>query len=147
SFAAVDFSGKVVWTNRTIKHFSLHGLAASPILYRDLLIMPFDGSSPGSDEMLGFEKPWDGGFLVALEKRTGHERWRVKRGLSRIAHATPIVAAAQGKDVLLSNAGDVLQAHDPLTGERLWSLSAEGSGVAASVVSGEGVIYAASGFA
>lgn len=147
SFAAVDFTGEVVWTNRTIKHFSLHGLAASPILYRHLLIMPFDGSSPGSDQNLGFEKPWDGGFVVALDKQTGHERWRTKRGLSRIAHATPIIAAVEGKDVLVSNAGDVLQAHEPLTGERLWSLPAEGSGIAASVVTGEGMLFASSGFA
>src|SRR2546421_701728 len=49
SFAALDYAGGVRWTNRTIKHFSLHGLAASPILYRDLLIMPFDGTSPGRD--------------------------------------------------------------------------------------------------
>ena len=146
SFAAVDYAGAVVWTNRTIKHFSLHGLAASPILYQDLLIMPFDGTSTGPDKWVGFEKPWDGCFVVALDKRTGRERWRARRGPARIAHTTPVVVTAEGRDILLSNAGDVLQTHDPRTGERLWSLATEGSGVAPSVVTGGGLIFASSGF-
>jgi outer membrane protein assembly factor BamB len=146
SFAAVDYAGNVAWTNRTIKHFSLHGLAASPVLYQDLLIMPFDGSNPGQDKNLGFEKPWDGCFVVALDKRTGRERWRTKRGPARLAHATPLVVTVDGKDVLVSNAGDVVQAFEPLTGRRLWSLANDGSGVAPSLVSGEGLLFAASGY-
>lgn len=43
--AAVDLSGKLVWTNSDVKFFSLHGLGASPTLIDNQLIMPFDGSS------------------------------------------------------------------------------------------------------
>ena len=146
SFAAVDFSGEVVWTNRTVKYFSLHGLAQSPVLYQELLVMAFDGTSTGPDKDVGFQKPWDGAFVVALDKRTGRERWRTPRGRSRTGHATPLVASAGGKDVLVSNSGDVLQAFDPATGRQLWSLFYEGIGVSPSPVCGDGLIFASTGF-
>src|SRR5262245_2644562 len=41
---ALDHKGEVKWTNRDVKHYSQHGLGASPLLYKNLLIMPFDGS-------------------------------------------------------------------------------------------------------
>ena len=52
---ALRYDGSIVWTNQEHKHISAHGLGASPILYNDLLIMPFDGSE-GSN---GFRSPWD----------------------------------------------------------------------------------------
>lgn len=39
SFAALDFSGQVVWTNRDFPFYGEHGLGTSPILWNDLLIM------------------------------------------------------------------------------------------------------------
>jgi outer membrane protein assembly factor BamB len=66
--------------------------------------------------------------------------------LSRIAHTTPIVINADGRDTLISSAGDVIQGFDPETGARLWSVRAEGEGVVPSPVFGEGLVFAASGF-
>lgn len=144
--AAVTVEGKPAWTNHDVKYYSQHGLGGSPILYRDMLIMAFDGSSNGDDKTLGWQKPWDQSFLLALDKKTGKERWRAKRGLSRIAHTTPIVVTVNGHDELVSTAGDVIQSFDPGTGERRWSVRAEGEGVVPSPVFGEGLIFAASGF-
>ena len=45
SVVAVDFAGNVIWTNREVKHYSRHGLGASPILFNDLVIMAYDGSN------------------------------------------------------------------------------------------------------
>src|SRR6185503_14790741 len=42
SLVALANDGAVVWTNREAKFYSRHGLGASPILYQDMLIMPFD---------------------------------------------------------------------------------------------------------
>jgi outer membrane protein assembly factor BamB len=146
SIAAVTMDGKTVWTNRDVRYYSQHGLGNSPILYHDTLIMPFDGSSAGEDKILGWQKPWDQSFLLGLDKKTGKERWRGKRGLSRIAHTTPIVVHAEGRDTLISTAGDVIQGFDPETGARYWSVRAEGEGVVPSPVFGEGLVFAASGF-
>ncbi len=146
SIAAVTVEGKPVWVNRDVRYYSQHGLGNSPILYHDTLIMPFDGSSAGEDKKVGWQKPWDQSFLLGLDKKTGKERWRARRGLSRIAHTTPIVINADGRDTLISTAGDVIQGFDPETGSRRWSVRAEGEGVVPSPVFGEGLVFAASGF-
>jgi outer membrane protein assembly factor BamB len=143
---ALTLAGQVRWVNRDVKFYGEHGLGSSPILYQDLLIQSYDGSSPGLDRELGWRKPWDQSFLLALEKETGKVRWTARRGESRIAHVTPLVLTAHGRDVLVSNAGDVIQGFDPKTGERLWSLRSEGEGVIPSPVGGDGLVFTASGY-
>jgi len=146
SIAAVAMDGTVVWTNQNHEHFSEHGLAVSPILYEDLLIVAFDGSSSGPDTKLGWQKPWDKAVILALDKNTGKVRWEGKRGLSCIAHVTPQILTENGKDQLVSSAGNVIQGFDPITGRRIWTASSPGEGVVPSVVVGEGLIFTASGF-
>jgi outer membrane protein assembly factor BamB len=146
SFAAVEFDGDVAWRNRDIKFFSEHGLGASPVLYQDLVIMPFDGSSAGPDTKVGWQTPWDKALILALDKQNGEARWRGSRGLSRIAHVSPIVVNVNGRDELVSCAGDAIQGFDLATGERLWHVYSEGEGVVPSPVVGDGLLFTASGF-
>ncbi|MBK5296101.1 MAG: PQQ-binding-like beta-propeller repeat protein, partial [Vicinamibacteria bacterium] len=147
SFAAVDLvNGKVVWTNRDYPFYGHHGLGTSPVLYRDLVIMARDGSNEGEDKALGWQTPWDQSFIIALDARTGRQRWKASRGLSRIAHVTPIVARIGVRDVLVSPAGDVVQAFDLGTGARLWSVSSTGEGVVPSPVIAGGLVVTVSGF-
>ena len=146
SLAALDYAGRIVWTYRQVKFYSQHGLGASPILYQDLVIMPFDGSSPGHDKEVGWLKPWEESFILALDKRTGQVRWKATRGPSRIAHATPVVFRNGDRDCLLSTAGNVVQAFDLETGRRLWSVPNFGEGLAPSVVIGDGTVFAPSGY-
>ncbi|HEY7424022.1 MAG TPA: PQQ-binding-like beta-propeller repeat protein [Gemmataceae bacterium] len=143
---ALDYEGEVVWINRDVHFYSQHGLGTSPLLYGDLLILAFDGSSPTDDKTVGWQKPWDKSFLLALDKATGKERWRARRGLSRIAHTTPVVMKVAGRDQIISNAGDVVQGFDPANGKRLWSVRSEGEGVVPSPVCGAGLIFITSGF-
>jgi outer membrane protein assembly factor BamB len=144
--AALDMQGKVIWTNDEVEFFSQHGLGASPILYNDLLIMPFDGSSAGEDSLIGFKKAWDGAVLLALDKQTGKVAWRGSRGLSRLAHVTPNVLNEDGKAQVVSAAGDVIQGHDPTTGELIWTVHSQGEGVTPSIVLADGLVYTCSGF-
>jgi outer membrane protein assembly factor BamB len=144
--AALTVEGRPAWVNRDVGYYSQHGLGGSPILYKNTLIMSFDGSSDGPDKAVGWQKPWEQSFLLALDRKTGKERWRAKRGLSRIAHTTPIVVTVGDRDELISSAGDVIQGFDPATGTRGWSVKAEGEGVVPSPVFGGGLVFAASGF-
>ncbi|MDZ4778884.1 MAG: PQQ-binding-like beta-propeller repeat protein [Planctomycetia bacterium] len=146
SFAAVSLEGEIAWTNRDVKFYGEHGLGASPILYHDLLIMPFDGSSSGPDLKVGWQTPWDQSFVLALDKRNGQQRWRASRGLSRIAHVSPIITQIDGHDELVSCAGDAIQGFDPVSGERLWHVFSEGEGVVPSPALANGTIFTASGF-
>lgn len=123
SIAAVSMKGETIWTNRDFEYYSEHGLGVSPILYMELLIVAFDPSSSGADPKLGWQKPWDKAVILALDKNTGKVRWEGKRGLSRIAHVSPQILSINGKDQLISSAGDAIQGFDPAIGERIWTVS------------------------
>ncbi len=146
SIVALDFSGDIVWTDHDIQHYSEHGLAASPILYKDLLIMLYDGSDR-VDRDVGFQVPWDKALILAVDKKSGKERWRGKRGSSRLGHVTPIVVRVNGAAQLISNSGDVIQGHDPMDGSLIWSVSSPGEGIAPSNAIGKGLVYTVSGSA
>jgi outer membrane protein assembly factor BamB len=138
--------GTVVWANGDFDYYSQHGLAASPVLYKDLVIVVFDWSSPGPDKKIGWEIPWDKAVILAIDKSSGQVRWTGRRGSSQIAHATPQIATVDGRDQLVSSAGGVVQGFDLETGERLWTVSSPGEGVVPSVVVGDGLSFTASGF-
>lgn len=145
--AAVDFNGKVVWTNTDNKFYSQHGLGASPILYKDLLIMPWDPSiESGPDLKIGWQIPWDKSYIWALDKRTGKERYKAMRGMSRIAHMTPRIIDVDGSPQLVSAAGDTIGGFEPETGKRIWWVYSGGEGVTPSPVFGKGMVYSSSGF-
>lgn len=146
TFAALSFSGDIAWTNRSYPHYSQHGLASSLILHRGLLIMARDGSSDGEDKGLGWQKPWDQAFILALDTRTGQERWKARRGLSRISHGVPALWEQDAKVELVSEAGDVVQGFNLETGERLWSSQVIGEGKVPSTVVGEGLVFTAGGW-
>ncbi len=146
SFAALNFSGDIIWTNRDYKFYGKHGLGTSPILFQGLLIMARDGSSDGEDKNLGWQTPWDQARLLALDARTGQERWQGKRGLSRISHGVPAIWEHDGRAEVVSEAGDVVQGFDAQTGERLWSNSVIGEGKVPSTVLGDGLVFTAGGW-
>jgi outer membrane protein assembly factor BamB len=143
---AVSMDGEVQWTNSDFDYYSQHGLAASPVLYEDLVIATFDWSSRPPDTKIGWQVPWDKAVILAVDKNTGKTRWKGSRGSSRIAHVTPQIAKVEGQDQLVSGAGNVIQGHDLKTGERLWTVDSPGEGVVPSVVVGEGLVFTASGF-
>jgi outer membrane protein assembly factor BamB len=156
SVAAVDFNGSLVWTNREVQFYSRHGLGASPIIYEDLLIMPYDGSNPvgaagnwpnnSDEERLGWQIPWDRAIVVALNTKTGKRAWTGKRGKSRIAHVSPILVQHDGATRLISPAGDAIQGFNPRTGELIWTVYSQGEGVTPSPVTAEGLVFTSSGF-
>lgn len=147
SFAALDFKGEIVWTNRDFKFYSQHGLGTSPILWEALLIMARDGSSEGEEKKLGWQIPWDKSFLLALDKQTGKLRWKGNRGLSRIGHVAPTVwLDPTGRAQIISGAGDVVQGFDSKSGDLIWTSENKGEGVVPSLVLGDGVVFTACGW-
>jgi len=146
SFAALDFAGGIVWTNRALRFYGQHGLGSSPILRRGLLVMARDGSSDGEDKSLGWQKPWDQSYLAALDAGTGAQKWRTGRGQSRISHGSPTIAELDGRAVVVSEAGDVVQGFDLETGERLWTDEVVGEGKVPSTVVGDGLVFTAGGW-
>jgi outer membrane protein assembly factor BamB len=145
--AALSFDGKIAWTTTQNSFYSQHGLGASPILYKDLVLMPWDPSIKGGPEpRIGWQIPWDKSFVLALDQSDGHERYRAMRGMSRIGHMTPQIVQVDGRPQLVSAAGDVIEGFDPDSGRRIWWVYEGGEGVVPSPVIGDGMVIASSGF-
>ena len=108
---ALDYQGNRLWTYEDVKFYSRHGLGASPVLYQNLLIMPFDPSNPPPDEQIGWKIPWENARIVALDKQTGKEAWVARRG-SRGLRIPLRLSPAQPEPRLYSTAGDAIQAFD-----------------------------------
>ncbi len=146
SFVALSFDGKVAWTNRSYPFYSQHGLGTSLLLHRGLVIMARDGSSDGPDKLVGWQKPWDQSFLLALHADTGREAWRTPRGLTRIAHGTPVVWSKGNASEVVSETGDVVQGFDPATGRLLWTSKVAGEGKVPSPVLADDVVFTSGGW-
>lgn len=147
SFVALSHAGDEVWTNRSHSFYGQHGLGTSPIIYQDLLIMARDGSSEGNNPKLGWQIPWDQGHVLALDCESGQLRWKGERGASRIAHVVPnIWIGPSGRALVISGAGDVVQAFYAANGERAWTASNIGEGVVPSIVIGGDLAFTASGW-
>ncbi len=133
---ALDIDGKVLWQ----RHLGLEygpfqnqwGHGSSPVLYGDLLILLCD-HSPLS-------------YLVALDKLTGEERWRIDRGSGRISHSTPLVVAGPRGDELIVNSSERIDAYDPVAGHLLWHAGNPRQTPIPTPVFYDGVIYMSRGY-
>jgi outer membrane protein assembly factor BamB len=143
--AALDFNGNVSWLNQQLDFYSQHGKSVSPILYGDMMILAVNHSNQeeGVDRRAGWQLPWDKSFLLALDKSTGRERWRTLRGMSRIAHSTPVIMQVNGRDQIISVVGDVIQGFNPSDGRLLWTVDSDGEPCVPTPAIGEGLIYSA----
>jgi outer membrane protein assembly factor BamB len=109
--------------------------------------MARDGSSEAEDKGPGWHTAWDQAYILALDAKTGRERWKARRGLSRISHGAPALwTAPDGRVQLVSEAGDVVQGFDVKNGERLWSSEVIGEGKVPSTVVGGGMVFTAGGW-
>jgi outer membrane protein assembly factor BamB len=143
-------TGAVLWERRDIECNHFRGAGSSLILYRDLLILNYDGS--------------DHQFVLALDKMTGRTVWQQKRSIDfqdlgpdgkpeadgdcRKAFATCQVAFFEGVPTLLSQGSRALYAYDPLTGAPFWRVEERTSYSAATrPATGHGMVYVPSGFA
>jgi outer membrane protein assembly factor BamB len=112
-----DFAGKQLWHRDLGKFVHIWGTAASPILHGDLVIL---NCGPGERT-----------FLVALDKKTGNEVWKVdepggKSGLKGASEwtgswSTPRIVNIRGQDQLIMSWPNAVKAYDPKTGEVIWT--------------------------
>ncbi len=104
---AYDENGKERWKLPLGPFNNIYGMGASPVIVGDLLLLALDQSTNS--------------HLLALDKRTGKERWRVARPEARSGHATPIVwRAPNGQDQILLPGSFLLTAYEPATGRKIW---------------------------
>ncbi|MEX2262977.1 MAG: PQQ-binding-like beta-propeller repeat protein [Bryobacteraceae bacterium] len=134
--AAVDMNGKPAWMRHLGQEYSPFDLdwghASSPAVYRDrLILLCYQGSAA---------------FLLALDKRTGKELWRVDQAGGVKSYSTPLVIeTAQGTEVIV-NSNDSVEAFDPSTGKSLWKVVEPTRFAVPMPVYHEGVVYVSRGY-
>jgi outer membrane protein assembly factor BamB len=130
---ALDMQGKPVWEKDLgrMQTRNSFGEGASPALHGDTLVVNWDHE--GSD------------FIVALDSRTGREKWRRDRD-EPTTWATPHVAVHGGKAQVIVNGRNRVVSYDLGTGEPLWQAPGLTENVIPSPVSGDGFVFAMSGF-
>jgi outer membrane protein assembly factor BamB len=134
--ACMDLSGKLVWTNQTIKYSPVHGNGGSPALVDDLMVFNVDGASDP--------------FIVALDKKTGAVRWKVKResdAQRKFSFSTPLVINVKGQKQIISVGSGVVCALDPKDGQEIWRARfTEGYSVVPRPVFGHGMVFISTSF-
>ncbi len=148
--AAIDTAtGKVVWERRDLECNHFRGAGSSPVVFRNLLLMHFDGS--------------DVQYVVALDKRTGKTVWQTKRSIDfkdiepdgrvkgdgdfRKAFSTPLIVMAGNEPVFVSLGSQAAYGYDPLTGKELWKIEERSSFSSSNrPVAGHGLVFYATGW-
>jgi outer membrane protein assembly factor BamB len=64
-------------------------------------------------------------FLVALDKKTGQDAWRVNRD-EKSNWATPYIWKNKNRVELVTAGGDQMRSYDPKSGELIWSMKGNG---------------------
>lgn len=112
--AAVDAaSGQILWKNDSLKTDHQNGPGSSPALWKDLLLLHFDGI--------------DTQYVVALDKSSGALKWRTDRAGKleervdmKKAYCTPTVFHDGQKVQMISPGATWVYSYDPATGDELW---------------------------
>jgi len=144
-----DVEGKELWRLDTGQLDHPRGSASSPVLHKNLCILQV---SPGPRS-----------YLLAVDKRTGKEAWRVELPPGEASkdrtdsfagreHAevgswsTPIIVHIDGRDELILTLPGMVRAFAPETGKEIWRCGGLSPIIYPSAVYGEETVVAVSGY-
>ena len=124
-------SGEEVWRHPLPKPAYLMdwGAASSPIVHAGLVIFCQD------DDLAP--------FLIAVDAKTGRERWKTLRKDMLAGYALPVLCEAGGRTDLVVAGSGKLKGYDPATGRELWTCNTLLRTIMTSPAVHDGVIYLA----
>lgn len=134
-------NGSIVWQRTDLKCRHVQGPASSPIIYKNMLILHFEGT--------------DVRYIVALNKTNGETIWKTDRPaepfekitqIGRKAYITPIIINVKGRDMLISNGSAVCIAYDPNTGKEIWRVVDGAESTIAMPFTENGVVFWYTGY-
>jgi outer membrane protein assembly factor BamB len=126
-------SGELLWEKdlgdmRTRNGF---GEGSSPALHGDTVVINWDHEGDS--------------FIVALDKRTGAEKWRQARD-EPTSWSTPLVIQDGGRPLVVVSATNRVRAYDLASGELRWECGGLGANCTPTPVANESNVFAMSGF-
>ncbi len=129
----LDMEGNVKW-ERDFGQLSKRmnfGEGSSPALYEDKIIVTWDHEGQS--------------FIVAVDKKTGKDIWRVDRD-EGTSWATPYVVEVDGKPQVVTCATKLIRSYDLETGRLIWECSGMTQNAIPMPVAADGILYAMTGF-
>jgi outer membrane protein assembly factor BamB len=133
--------GSILWTRTDLECRHIQGPGSSPALYKNLLILHFEGI--------------DERYIVALNKSSGETVWRVDRPedlyeplpeIGRKAYITPLILNVNGKDHLISNGSAACIAYEPETGAEIWRVVRGAETTVAMPIAEDGTVFYYTGY-
>jgi outer membrane protein assembly factor BamB len=133
-FACLDFKGKPVWIRSLAEEYgpfrNRWGMAASPLLVGDLLVIQVDH--------------WGPSYLLGVDKKTGATRWKTPRDAT-VNWSSPLAVKVKGDPQIIVVGTYKVKAYEPKTGKELWTVNGAGfQCIPTPVVAGD-LLLAASG--
>lgn len=111
----LSHEGKTLWSKALIKEYgeltSNHGLAASPLLTENAVVVLVDHGGPS--------------YLAAFGKADGALLWKTDRK-SRQSWSSPTLAKVAGREQILISSSGAVDGYDPANGKRLWTFDKVG---------------------
>ncbi|TWT38364.1 outer membrane protein assembly factor BamB family protein [Blastopirellula retiformator] len=107
----LSHDGEQLWSKSLIAEYgelkSNHGLAASPALSEDAVILLVENDGPS--------------YIVAFDKKTGEAIWKTDRE-SKISWSSPrVIQTPGGPQAIVSSSGTV-DGYDVINGKKLWTI-------------------------
>ncbi|QDU27785.1 outer membrane biogenesis protein BamB [Anatilimnocola aggregata] len=127
-----DLDGKLLWKKDVDSYPMMNGWGAgsSPALDGNRLFIQCDNEEKS--------------FLVAFDKKSGDELWRVSRN-EKSNWSTPFVWKNKERTELVTGGGTKMRSYDPATGKLLWELGGSVSRCSATPVGDAELLYVGSG--
>jgi outer membrane protein assembly factor BamB len=129
--AALDTDGNLLWYRSLAGDYpkitNQVGMAASPVLAGDTLLLPLENVGDS--------------FAAALDAATGKNLWKLPRARD-INWVTPLVLPLEGRSAALFETAGEITAYDLKTGRVRWSYKGDGLASVSSPVAGkDGVVF------
>lgn len=117
--SAYDFQGNSLWNKNLGPFNSQHGAGASPILYKDKLILANDMDKDDFTTKVPNDRP---SMLMALNKKTGGLIWETPRVAERACYSLPFLLHRPGQKEpeLIVTSSTAVTGYNVETGAKLW---------------------------
>lgn len=129
----LDFKGNILW-ERDFGQMEIvmsFGEGSSPSVYKDKIVVLWDHEG--------------GSFIVAVDKKTGKDVWKVNRE-EKTSWASPLILEVNGKAQVITAATSKVRSYDFETGELVWECSGLTKNVIPNPVYADGILYVMSGY-
>lgn len=134
---SLDVDGNLNWHRSLASEYgpfeNRFGASSSPLVYQDSVILQCDH--------------YGGSYLLAIDKSTGANRWKIDRSEYWLSWASPTLVPIDGGEhfELVVSGSHKLDGFNPASGEKLWTVQGMSRECIPSPVHGNGFIYAVSG--